>query len=259
MRKFLVFISVAVLTVSFFACSDSDDGNSSEELAPPALMSSNFTDIGFNDIASVFDSVAATDTVVFLLRHAERGSDYSRDGLLTENGKKQAQKVGGKIKNGEQAFYAHSDYERTKQTCENIAIGREETDFVHEEWSFLSGDWYKEDADLLKKNGWDSWKAVSQWAYNGGYEGGFYDLDERSEEWLDSLRTYLPGMKRINVLVSHDYQVLAMTVFASNKEIDLHYYANWKWINYLAGIAIIIDQKGKMTFKTVRGLSSGVM
>lgn len=46
-----------------------------------------YTDIGFNDIADVFAEVKANETVVFLLRHGERGRDYSKAGLLTENGK----------------------------------------------------------------------------------------------------------------------------------------------------------------------------
>ena len=217
-----------------------------------------YTDIGFNDIADVFAEVKANETVVFLLRHGERGRDYSKAGLLTENGKAQARMVGEKIKNGEQAFYAHSDYDRTKQTCENIAIGRGD-EFIHEEWGILNGDWYRRDIPAIKRNGWDNWESLSQWAYEGGKEEGFYNLEYRSKEWLDSLKSYLPRMKRINVLVSHDYMVTPMAVYASEGKVDLHYWVNRKWINYLAGVAIIIDKDGNMRFKTVRGLDSGVL
>jgi len=217
-----------------------------------------YTDIGFNDIATVFADVKDNETVVFLLRHGERGRDYSKAGLLTENGKAQARMVGEKIKNGEAAFYAHSDYDRTKQTCENIAIGRGD-EFVHEEWGILNGDWYRKDIPVLKQKGWDNWESLSQWAYEGGREEGFYNLEERSKEWLDSLKSHLPGIKRINVLVSHDYMVTPMAIYTSDKQVDLHYWVNRKWINYLAGIAIIIDPSGNMRFKTVRGLDSGVL
>ena len=64
-------------------------------------------------------------------------------------------------------------------------------------------------------------------------------------------------MKRINVLVSHDYTVSALTIYVSQRQIDLHYWINCKWIHYLAGIAIIIDTEGKMRFRTVRGLDTG--
>lgn len=217
-----------------------------------------YTDIGFNDIATVFSELKPSERVVFLIRHGERGRDYSRAGLLTENGKAQARMVGEKIRNGEQAFYAHSDYDRTKQTCENIAIGRAD-EFIHEEWGILNGDWYRKDLDVIRQRGWDNWESLSQWAYEGGHEEGFYNLEERSKEWLDSLKSHLPDMKRINVLVSHDYMVTAMAIYASDKQVDLHYWVNRKWINYLAGVAIIIDKDGNMRFKTVRGLDSGVL
>ena len=216
-----------------------------------------FTDCGFADIADVFDELKADETVVFLLRHGERGEDYSPAGLLTENGKLQAQLVGRKIRNGEQAFYAHSDYDRTKQSCENVAKGRGDA-FIHEEWDILNGEYFMYDPDMLKESGNYNWQAVSQWAYEGLYEDiGFYNLDQRSEEWLNSLREKLPMMKRINVLVSHDYTVSALTFYVSQRQIDLHYWINCKWIHYLAGIAIIIDTEGKMRFRTVRGLDTG--
>ena len=207
-----------------------------------------YTDIGFNDIADVFAEVKPHETVVFLVRHGERGRDYSKNGLLTENGKAQARMVGEKIK---------SDG-RTIQTCENIAIGRGD-EFIHEEWGILNGDWYRKDIPALKRNGWDNWESLSQWAYEGGKEEGFYNLEERSKEWLDSLKAHLPSMKRINVLVSHDYMVTPMAIYASDKQVDLHYWVNRKWINYLAGIAIIIDPQGQMRFKTIRGLDSGLL
>jgi len=217
-----------------------------------------YTDIGFNDIAAVMNEVKSYETVVFLVRHAERGRDYSRAGLLTENGKAQARMVGEKLRTGEAAFYAHSDFGRTIQTCENIAIGRGD-EFVHQEWGILNGDWYRKDLQKLRQNGWDNWETLSKWAYEGGYEEGFYNLEERSKEWIDSLKVRLPDMKRINVLVSHDYMVTPMTIYASDKQVDLHYWVNRKWINYLAGVAIIIDPQGNMRFRTIRGLDSGLL
>lgn len=218
-----------------------------------------FPDCGFSNIADVFKEVKTDETVVFVLRHAERGEDYSPAGLLTENGKKQSRMVGEKINSGEGAFYAHSDYERTKQTCEYIAIGRDD-EFVHEQWDILHGEYFMRDAATIKENGLDSWEAVSQWAYEGKYvDKGFYNLDQRAAEWMASLKTHLPTMKRINVLVSHDFVVMALTVYASKRQIDFHYWINHKWINYLTGIAVIIAPQGNMRFKTVCGLDTGYM
>ena len=78
MKKFFTCIVAATLAFSLFACSDSGTSASGSRFV---------SDIGFNDIDKVLAEVADSETVVFLLRHAERGEDYSRAGLLTENGK----------------------------------------------------------------------------------------------------------------------------------------------------------------------------
>jgi len=254
MKKLFAFISIASLVASLVACDGEEYSKNPMTEQPSAdVPSVGAPTVDFISIDSVFAHVPATDTVVFLIRHAERGADYSPMGLLTPYGKVQAQRVGEKIKNGEAAFYAHSDYARTQQTCESIAIGRGDDPFVHEEWAILTGDWYRRSTYPV------SWEMVSKWAYLGGYENWFYNLDERSEEWLDSLKAHLPSMKRVNVLVSHDLMVLAMAVYATSGQIDLRYWENGRWINYLAGVAIIYDPNGNMTLKLVRGLDSGVM
>lgn len=230
---------------------------SSENAYITYWLAPKFTDCGFSDIADVFDELKADETVVFLLRHGERGEDFSPAGLLTENGKLQAQLVGRKIRNGEPAFYAHSDYARTKQSCENVAIGRGDA-FIHEEWDILDGEYFMRDTAMIKANDLYSWAAVSQWAYEGLYaDKGYYNFEERCQEWMNSLRAKLPTMKRINVLVSHDYTVSALTIYASQRQIDLRYWINRKWIHYLTGIAVIIDPQGEMHFRTVRGLNTG--
>lgn len=243
------------------SCSDAKEDNPVVSSAPMGVNSPD----GFEDIDIVLADVDKSETVVFLLRHGERGTDYSSIGELTDKGKQQARDVGVKIKNDEKAFYAHSDYIRTKQTCDNIAVGRGDTLYKEEEWKILSGDWYKKDALVVSQKRWDSWYHVSRWEYGfegdkwGKYSEGYYDLAERSKEWLDSLSAYLPNMNRINVLVSHDMLVSAMTVYVTQQQIDLRYYKDFKWLNYLAGIAIIIDPEGNMRFKPVRGLNKGVM
>ena len=244
-------------------CKNASETLQFKQATPPEIayivywLAPKFPDCGFDDIEDVFNEVKADETVVFLLRHGERGEDYSPAGLLTENGKLQAQLVGRKIRNGEQAFYAHSDYARTKQSCENVAIGRGD-EFIHEEWDNLSGEYFMRDTALINASGLYTWEAISQWAYEDVYvDKGFYDLKQRSEEWLATLRSRLPMMRRINVLVSHDLMVSAMAIYASQRQIDLHYWINHKWIHYLTGIAVIIDPQGNMRFRMVRGLNTG--
>lgn len=87
-KVYLLLMALAVMmSVSMMSCKEEHD----EEQLPV------YPDVGFADIGDVFASLKPTDQVVFLLRHAERGADYSINGLLTENGKLQAQSVGKKI------------------------------------------------------------------------------------------------------------------------------------------------------------------
>ena len=248
MKKLFAFAATTVLAFSLLACSE--NGTSSSRTAF-------VSDIGFNDIDKVLVEVADSETVVFLLRHAERGEDYSRAGLLTENGIEQSKSVGAKLRTDEEFFYASSDYGRTQQTCDGIAEGRGEKNYQRETWNILAGEWYEKDVALNIEKNWHNWETFSEMAYEGGFSQGYYDLASRSEEWLDSLTARLPSMKRVNILISHDFLVAGMTIYGANWQIDLRQWMNGKWINYLAGIAIIIDPSGNRRFITVRGLETG--
>lgn len=247
MKKLFAFVVATTLAFSLLACSDSGTSSGSRFVS----------DIGFNDIDKVLAEVADSERVVFLLRHAERGEDYSREGLLTENGIEQSKSVGEKLKTDEEFFYATSDFGRTQQTSDGIAEGRGEKNYQRETWNILDGEWYEKNAALNAEKNWHNWETFSKWAYEGGYSQGYYDLATRSEEWLDSLKEHLPTMKRVNILISHDFLVAGMTIYGSDWQIDLRQWMNGKWINYLAGIAIIYDISGIKRFKTVRGLETG--
>ena len=247
MKKLFAFVVATTLAFSLLACSDSGTSSGSRFVS----------DIGFNDIDKVLAEVADSERVVFLLRHAERGEDYSREGLLTENGIEQSKSVGEKLKTDEEFFYATSDFGRTQQTSDGIAEGRGKKNYQREIWNILDGEWYEKNAALNAEKNWHNWETFSKWAYEGGYSQGYYDLATRSEEWLDSLKEHLPTMKRVNILISHDFLVAGMTIYGSDWQIDLRQWMNGKWINYLAGIAIIYDISGIKRFKTVRGLETG--
>ena len=133
MKKLFAFIAATAMAFSLLACSDS--GTSPTRTAF-------VSDIGFNDIDQVLAEVADSERVVFLLRHAERGEDYSRAGLLTENGIEQSKSVGEKLRTDEEFFYATSDFGRTQQTSDGIAEGRGEKNYQRETWDILAGEWY---------------------------------------------------------------------------------------------------------------------
>ena len=62
------------------------------------------------------------------------------------------------------------------------------------------------------------------------------------------------------LLSSHDKLMVPLVAYCSNLQIEFKKYENnGKWINYLAGVAIIIDKDGNRRYVVIRGLASGFM
>lgn len=209
----------------------------------------------FSDVADVYNSLAADESVVFILRHAERTNETGPKGHLTDNGKAQAKSVGSKFKNVGRIYFAYSGYTRTLETCEGIASGAGQSaspDIL----DGLDGEWYV-------KSGEPSIEDVSRWAYTGSPAGSFYDLEARTKELVSDYVLVNRGkLQKVNFYISHDRMVLPLAVYASQKKVDLRFFdtmGNRNWINFLAGAAIIFDSTGKVRYVPVRGLESGTM
>ena len=218
--------------------------------------------VTFEDISTVYEGLASDETVVFILRHAERTDDTGKNGHLTDNGKKQSERVGEKLK-GADIYFANSSYTRTFETCEGIAKGAGIKDAPQDTLDFLLGEWFVKNDDKLRSykdaNG-GGWVVFSKFAYTGEYSDAMYDLEDRSKELVyDKVIPMLPSMKRVNVLISHDQMVVPLVVYFTNKRINLRYYENQLWLNYLAGLAIIVNGAGDVRFVPVRGIDSGTM
>ena len=217
----------------------------------------------FEDLKDVYASLGANERVIFILRHAERTDDTGKKGHLTSNGKTQSQSVGAKMK-GEKISFANSTYTRSYETCENVATGAGVTPFVSDTIADLDGEWYvKNDSKFenYKNSDGGGWTVVSAYAYKGAYPDAFYDFESRSEEFIE--KVVKPGFTRVNnrvqVWISHDVLVTPITVYCTNKKVNLRYFDTKRWINYLAGIAIIMDGSGKIRYVPVRGLDNGTM
>ena len=216
----------------------------------------------FVSINKVFESLKADDRVVFVLRHADRQSSSGKTSHLTDVGIFQAQSVGQKIASAEQAYYAHSEYVRTRETLENIAVGRGETEFIHDAYPILNGSWYIKDNaryDEYKSKGTDmNYTVTTEWAYNGEYADAFYDLDERTKQFVDEFLVNVISKKaRISVVCSHDQFLVPLVISISKRQIGLRYYDDRSWINYLAGMAVVISADGTQTLVPIKGLDSG--
>ncbi|MBO7412289.1 MAG: histidine phosphatase family protein [Fibrobacter sp.] len=217
---------------------------------------------GFADIKAVYRSLQANEKAVFVVRHAERDQFVTRQGELTEDGEEQALEVGRKMAGPDEFTFSHTDYVRTYKTCFNIATGRGQATFPNDTNDIYSGDWF-----VVNDSLYDAYSAeinnthilVSSWAYNGQYADAFYDLNERGEEMVKMLVGDYATASRVKVVCSHDNFVAPLTIYLTNKTVNLRVFEfPKKWLNFVAGVAIITNDAGERRTYAVKGLESGV-
>lgn len=224
----------------------------------------------FIDIQKVYDDIKDDEKVIFILRHAERTDDTSLKGLLTDNGKKQSEDVGKKlVKFADEFVLGASQFVRAQQTVTSIAIGRGQIiTSVRDTFPELNDDWYSKDKDLVdkaKNECGGGWEVTSKYAYTGAYSTGanaaYYDLAERSVELIEDvlLKKYDNPSERFVMLSSHDKLMVPLVAYCTGKKLELKKYDGGKWINYLAGVAVIVDKSGARRYVPVKGLESGYM
>lgn len=223
----------------------------------------------FVDIQDVYEGLKSNERVIFVLRHAERTDDTSKSGPLTSNGKKQCENVGAKLMKFSEPFrLGASQFVRAQQTVEYIARGRGQAYDVMDTLPELNDDWYVKDKsakDKAESDAGGGWEATSKYAYTGAYTTGaspaYYNLKERSVELIEDvlLTKYNDPEERFVVLSSHDKLMMPLVTYCTNKQVNLKKYDGGHWINYLAGVAIIIDDKNNRRYVPVKGLSSEYM
>lgn len=232
---------------------------------------------GFYDIGDVYKAVPATSKLVFVLRHAEREKSTKQESKLTETGVMQAQSVGAKLAGGDESFYYSStDFIRTRETCNNIAIGRGETSYETVTWDGINGDYFlKVPSDTFDlwadRAGKDSWSVISMWAYNvqdvpakvaAVIPVAFYDLMSRGDQFVhEVVLANLPNWKRVSILATHDVLVAPLIIYASDRAVNFRFYdySIGRWANYLSGVAVIVDENNSPSILPVRGIDLGYL
>ena len=249
------------------------DLSSSIELSSSSAIAETTPEIvldkdGFATVADVYKSLASDEKAVFIIRHSEREDDVALETELTANGIKMAQDLGATLKSDEEFSYITSGFVRTNETANNISKGREETNPPKLITNYdITGNWFlKISADSLAKQATalglkgSSIELMARWAYEGGYPETFYEMEPRAQEFIQSvILKNLPKWKRVSIMVSHDIFVMPLTVFGSQKKVALKYYEDYHWINYIAGVAIIISDDNSIRYIPVKGAVSGVI
>ena len=225
----------------------------------------------FVDIGEVYKAIQCNEKVVFIIRHGERDQRTGSSSRLTDYGVETSIAAGQKIAGPDTFKYVFSGMVRTYQTAMYIAYGRDPsidtTQFVADTIKQLADGWFFKDSDLLQEfTTRDSIKnvnvAYSWWVYEGKYAEAFYDLDTKAKELInDYLVKDYAAMPKFTLAASHDQVLMPLTVWATGKEIDikLHNTTGRKnWLNNLAGVAIIINDKNEQRYVAVKGDASGV-
>ena len=230
---------------------------------------------GFYDVGDIYKAVPAESKIVFVLRHAERESGLGKESPLTEVGVQQALDVGAKLASDETFYFASTDFLRTRTTAEKIAEGHGQLAAVVEARDdIIYGSYFltvpSDTLDALVSKRGGSFRYVSQWAYGEPFSNNyaiqhgvatyFYDLFERGDQFINEVvLANLPSWKRVNVLITHDLLTEPLAVYASNRTIDLKTYESYRWINYVAGIAVIVDASGMVTVLPAKGVDLGFL
>ena len=223
---------------------------------------------GFATVADVYKSLLPEEKAVFIIRHSEREDDVTMETELTANGVKMAQDLGKSIKSDEDFSYITSGFVRTNETANNVSIGRGEPTLPKLITNYdITGNWFlKISADSLAKHAdalglkGSSVELMARWAYEGGYSEVFYELEPRTEEFIQTIiLKNLPKWKRVSVMVSHDILVMPLTVFGSRRKVALKYHEDYHWINYIAGLAVIVGAGDSIRYIPIKGSDSCVI
>ena len=236
--------------------------------ATPSSTSISLDENGFATVADVYHNLSENEKVVFIIRHSEREDNVAIETELTANGVKMAQDLGATLKNDEEFSYITSGFVRTNETANNISKGRGEKTLPKLIINYdITGNWFlKISADSLAQYGTSlgmkggSVELMAHWAYDGGYPNALYELSPRAEEFMQKIiLKNLPKWKRVSIMVSHDILVMPLAVFGSKGKVALKYHEDYHWINYIAGLAIIIDEQNNLRYVPVKGADSGVI
>lgn len=223
---------------------------------------------GFATIADVYKSLTPDEKAVFIIRHSEREDDVALETELTANGIQMAQDLGATLKSEEEFTYVTSGFVRTNETANHISKGRGEASLPKLITNYdITGNWFlKISADSLAKYATslglkgNSIELMAHWAYEGEFSEAFYELEPRAQEFMQAvILKNLPKWNRVTIMVSHDIFVMPLAVFGSKKKVALKYHEDYHWINYIAGLAVIVDAQNNLRYIPVKGAESGVI
>lgn len=274
--------------------SSSDEEESSSSVEPEPTLSEECqamrsTQDQFIPLEDVFDCVLPNEKLVFVIRHGERKKeDDGSNGDLSRQGKDQSRYLGTQIapKNSEEFYYISTKTPRTMNTNIYISKGKGET-FLDSVTVFgkdssyhyvknedYSEGWFVKNKDINDCAGVTSWARFTKFAYEPtACPEAFYDADEKTKEFIDMHFMY-EDIPNVTIVATHDKFIAPFLISLTDRKIgfEAHDYVkkngydnDWNqgvfkhWPNYLAGAAIIVNEKNERAFVPVKGLKTGYL
>lgn len=216
--------------------------------------------------------MSETDKLVLIVRHAERGSDTSKQGDLDETGISQATSAADGIIDGHHSSatgkdvdidandvtYHSTDYIRCEHTAQLIAAARGDTDWDASDYSeiditdalpYIEGNAFIANPENLPSSG--THELIQKYCYNPSQLDPDTELSAIFNTTMDStwdkiqndainFIKHILGLStaRLNVFITHDHYVAPMLAYTIGNTHSS--YATAEWPDYLYGVAIVL-------------------
>lgn len=205
--------------------------------------------------------------IALIFRHSIR-TDIESGGLLTEEGKLAAQRVGSKIDPNIPITYYATDVQRCIDTCKNIELGRtglsdivvHESPIINDKQILNGGYFYNGEGDPYND---DEWVSFAKYAIGDLQYPFMLDPKTASKQFLNDFLTVMPN--NLSIWVTHDSQVVPLlyNLTGITKEVAVEMMNRYGWSAYpwsapLTGIAIINDNDN-ISIKRIKGLKHGLI
>ena len=243
----------------------------------------------WNSYRYALASIGANDKYIMVIRHADRNSDDTGvTGDINETGLNSCKTVAEQMKDGttwtkdgvtylidcpaNNAHYFSTNYTRTKHTAQALATYRLDTDSAASDYSGITDATDILVAERFLKEPKESGNSdlLSRWINNPSsltqeeltVNLGVNSAEEATTKLVTLAKQFTQEIialadKRLNVFVTHDYFLVPLV--AAMTDVKLSKTDSNKWLNYEAGLGIILHNDDTFEVFPIRCKSNGYM
>ncbi len=241
----------------------------------------------WNSYRYALASIGADDKYIMVIRHADRDSDNTGiTGDINETGLNSCKTVAEQMKDGttwtkdgvtylidcpaNNAHYFSTNYTRTRHTAQALAENRLDTDSAASDFSGITDATATLVAERFLKEPKDSGNSdlLSRWINNPSsltQEELTVNIGVSTPEEATARLTALANQftqeiialadKRLNIFVTHDYYLVPLVAAMT----DVEFLNGSKWLNYEAGLGIILHSDNTFEAFPIRCKGSGYL